>query len=89
MDTTDGLVITGPTVSLRVRYPSAQRFGLCSEDIATAVNTALLGQPPSFILEGNRVVTIRVQVDPDRIKHIAALRELPLPTPAGQIVKLS
>ena len=89
VDTSDGLVMTGPTISLRVRYPEAQRFGLSSQDIAAAVNTAMLGQPASSVLEGDRVVTIRVQVDPDRINQIAALRELPLRTPAGQIVKLS
>ena len=63
----DGLVYTGPSLSLRVRRPAAERFGLTAEDIAGAVNTAMLGRTSSSVLEGDRVVEIRVRADPSRV----------------------
>ena len=89
VDTFDGLVYTGPTISLRVRYADAQRFGLNADDVAAAVNTAMLGREASSVLEGDRAVTIRVVVDPTRIAQLATLRELPLRASDGTLVKLT
>jgi CzcA family heavy metal efflux pump len=89
VDSKDGLIYAGPTISLRVRSPEAQRFGLTVDDVATAVSTAMLGREASTVLEGDRVVNIRVLVDRSRIDRIATLRELPLRTPDGTLVKLS
>jgi len=89
VDVFDGLIYTGPALSLRVRYIDAQRFGLTADDIAAAVNTAMLGQTASSVLEGDRVVEIRVKADPKRIDRLASLRDLPLRTPDGTLVKLS
>jgi CzcA family heavy metal efflux pump len=89
VDVFDGLVYTGPTISLRLRAPDAQRFGLTSNDVAEAVHTAMLGQTASTVLEGDRVVAIRVKVDPSRVDRLASLRELPLRTPGGTLIKLS
>jgi multidrug efflux pump subunit AcrB len=41
------------------------------------------------VLEGDRVVEIRVKVDPSHIDRLTNLRELPLRTPEGVLVKLS
>jgi len=89
VDTFNGLVYTGPTISLRVRYADAQRFGLSADDVAAAVNIAMLGRTASSVLEGDRVVAIRVVVDPTRIARLDTLRELPLRTADGGLVKLS
>jgi len=89
VDIFNGLVYTGPTISLHVRYVEAQRFGLTADDISAAVNTAMLGRTASTVLEGDRVVNIRVKVDPSRIDRLASLRELPLRAPDGTLVKLS
>ncbi len=89
VDVFNGLVYTGPAISLRVRSVEAQRFGLTAEDITASVNTAMLGQTASSVLEGDRVVAIRVKVDPQRIGRVAALRDLPLRTAEGGLVKLS
>ena len=89
VDTFDGLTLTGPSLSLRVRYADAQRFGLNADDIAAAVNTALLGRTASSVLEGDRVVNIRVLVDRAQLGKIDALRNLPLRTPDGALVQLS
>ena len=89
VDTFNGLVYTGPTISLRPRSLDARRFGLTTDDLAAAASTALLGQTASSVLEGDRVVEIRVKVDPSHIDRLANLRELPLRTPEGALVKLS
>ena len=89
VDTFDGLTFTGPSLSLRVRQPDAQRFGITADDIATAVNIAKLGKTASSVLEGDRVINIRVLGDPKQFNRIASLRELPLRTPSGSLIKLS
>ena len=89
VDTFDGLIYTGPSISLRVRYIDAERFGLTAEDIASAVNTAMLGRTGSSVLEGDRVVEIRVKADPSSIKRLDSLRDLPLRAADGVMVRLS
>jgi CzcA family heavy metal efflux pump len=89
VDVLDGLIYAGPTISLRVRYPDAERFGLTAADVAAAVNTAMLGRTASTVLEGDRVINIRVLVDRQDIGRVAALLELPLRAPDGTVVKLS
>jgi multidrug efflux pump subunit AcrB len=89
VDTFNGLVMTGPSLSLRVRPLDAQRFGLNASDVANAVNTAMLGQKASYVLEGDRVVNIRVRLNAASSKRIADLRDLLLRAADGTTVKLS
>jgi multidrug efflux pump subunit AcrB len=89
VDSFDGLIYAGPSLSLEVRHTDAERFGLTAADVAAAVNTAMLGQPASSVLEGDRVIRIRVLVDPADIDRVATLRELPVRAADGTLVKLS
>ena len=89
VDVFNGLVYTGPTLSLRARGADARRFGFTAADIAAAVNTAMLGRVASSVLEGDRVVEIRVKVDSTWLTTLTRIGELPLRTPAGALVKLS
>ena len=89
VDVFNGLIYTGPTISFRVRYVDAERFGLTAEDIAGAVNTAMLGETASTVLEGDRVVAIRVKAEPAGINRLEKLRNLPLRAVDGTLVKLS
>ena len=88
VDTFPGLVYTGPTIRLHVRYVDAQRFGLTSSDIADAVHTAMLGQTASDVLEGDRIVEIRVVADPSHLDRLTTLRDLPVRTPTGTVIQL-
>ena len=88
VDTFDGLTKTGPSINLRVRPVDAERFGLTAQDIANAVNTALLGQVSSYVLEGDRIVNIRVLAEPKTVDTIAKLRNLPIRTPDGAVVRV-
>ncbi len=89
VDTFDGLETTGPSLSIRVRSMDAQRFGLTVNDVGMAVSTAMLGQKASYVLEGDRVVYIRVRMATDTTRQIADLRELLLRSLDGRTVKLS
>ena len=88
VDTFDGLTETGPSVNLRVRAAEAARFGLTAQDIVDAANTAMLGEISSYVLQGDRVVNIRVLAETNSVNRIEKLRELPLRTPGGAIVRL-
>jgi CzcA family heavy metal efflux pump len=88
VDTKNGLTETGPSINFRVRPADAERFGLTAQDIADAANTALLGEVVSSMLEGERVVSIRVIGEPASVNGVAKLRELPLRTPDGTVVRL-
>ncbi len=89
VDTFNGLIYTGPSISFRVRSVDARRFGLTAEDITKAVSAAMLGQTASTVLEGDRVVEIRVKADPGPINRLAGLKDLPLRTAEGLLIKLS
>jgi CzcA family heavy metal efflux pump len=88
VDTFNGLVYTGPTIGLRVRQSEAQRFGLTTDDVAAVMNTAMLGRTASYVLEGDRVIDIRVKADLARLDRLASLREISLRTPLGALVTL-
>ncbi|MGD0410118.1 MAG: efflux RND transporter permease subunit [Verrucomicrobiota bacterium] len=89
VDTFDGLTQTGPSINFRVRPADAARFGLSIQDIAAAVNTAMLGQTVSSVLEGDRVVNIRVLANPASVNRLAVLSELPLRAANGTVVRLA
>jgi multidrug efflux pump subunit AcrB len=89
VDTEDGLVVAGPSLTFRVRPADAQRFGLTASDIAAAVSAAKLGQISSNLLQADRVINIRVMMDPKSVSRIETLQNVPLKTPDGQIVRLS
>lgn len=89
VDTSDGLKMTGPSISFRIRPAEARRYGLTSDDIAATLNAAMLGQTASSVLEGDRVVAIRVMAEPRSHERLATVRDLPLRTPGGAVVKLS
>jgi multidrug efflux pump subunit AcrB len=89
VDTFDGLLATGNGISLRVRHVEAQRYGLNADSIAAAVNAALLGERASSVLEGDRVVAIRVLVDKSCVGTLAAIKDLSIRSPGGVTVKLS
>ncbi len=89
VDTKSGIIVAGPSLSVRVRSADAQRFGIDSDDVAQALNAAMLGQTASSVLEADRVVDIRVRVDPARLDRMSSLENLPLRAPGGPWILLS
>ena len=89
VDTFDGLMATGNAINLRIRNVEARQFGLTASDILATVNTALMGQTASSILEGDRVVAIRVLYEKRNVATLADIRNLPIRSSTGSTVKLS
>jgi CzcA family heavy metal efflux pump len=89
VDTFDGLAMTGPSLRVRVRQFEAQRLGFNAADVGMALNAAMLGQRASYVLEGDRLVNVRVRLDAASIDRIEHLRNLLLRAPDGTPVKLS
>ena len=87
-DAASGLVVAGPSLTFRVRPAEAKRYGLTAEDIATAVSAAKLGAVSSNLLQADRVVAIRVMMEPSSVNRIERLKDVPLRTPEGQTVRL-
>jgi CzcA family heavy metal efflux pump len=88
VDTFDGLVYAGNSIHLRVRTTDAERFGLTVDEIGAAVSTAMLGRTASSILEGDRVVDIRVLVEAGATDRVKTLLDLPIRTSTGRLIKL-
>ncbi len=88
VDTFNGLTETGPSINLQVRPVDAVRFGLSAQNIADAVNTALYGQVSSSVLEGDRMVNIRVVAETNSVDTTGKLRDLPIRTSSGAVVRL-
>jgi CzcA family heavy metal efflux pump len=88
VDTFDGLTETGPSVNIRVRPEDAQRFGFTVSDIADAANTAMLGKPSSYVLQGDHTVDIRVLEDSNRVNSVEAIGGLPIRSANGTVVQL-
>jgi len=89
VDPFDGLTETGPSISLRVRNAEAQRFGLTTQDIADAAKAALLGEVSSYVLQGDHLLNIRVMATANSVDRLEKLRELPLRTADGTLLRLS
>ncbi|MCF7847344.1 MAG: efflux RND transporter permease subunit, partial [Kiritimatiellales bacterium] len=89
VDTFDGLAYTGNAISFRMRAADALRYGLDTAEVAAALKAAMIGTTVTSILEGDRVVDIRIKADSRKLATMADLRDLPLRTPGGEIVKLS
>ncbi len=85
VDTFDGLVWTGPTIRFLVRQADATRYGLTARDVATEVNIAMLGQTSTSVLEGDRVVAIRVLLEGGDTNQLSSLLALPLQSPGGVV----
>ena len=88
VDSFNGLTETGPSINFRVRNAEAQRYGLTAQDIADAASAALTGEVSSYVLQGDRVVNIRVMTDTNSVNRLEKLRQLPLRTPEGAMVSL-
>ncbi len=89
VDTFNGLNYAGDTLRLSLRQIDARRVGVTGEDIAVAARGAMLGLTPSALLLGDRLIPIRVKVDPAHIATAKEFARLPIRAADGQAVQLS
>jgi multidrug efflux pump subunit AcrB len=88
VDVNDGLIVAGPSMRFRVRAAEAARAGLTAEGIGTTLQTALLGSAPSYLLQGDRTLGIRVVVAPQSRERQGKIEQLPLRSATGAALTL-
>ena len=80
-----------PEIRVTPRNEEASRFGVTTEAIADAVRIASIGDIPSNLAkyrEGDRLIPIRVQLDPAARADLSGLEVMPVPGTAGLTVPL-
>lgn len=83
VDVNDGLIVAGPSLVFRVQPAGAARAGLSTRSIGTALETALLGTPASYVLEGDHIVDVRVILDDPYRLTTRDMELLPLRSDSG------
>lgn len=78
VDVNDGLVVAGPSLRYKVRQAAAVRAGLDAAQIGADLETAMLGSPASYVLEGDRTRTVRVMLAPRQSERKQRIGEIPL-----------
>ena len=91
VDNNDGIVNSSPQAVVRVDTARARRFGLTTDDIQTAAQTALVGSVPTNIQQGEQTIGVRVKVaTPKGGVDASTLPAIPLPSPVtGKTVPLN
>jgi CzcA family heavy metal efflux pump len=78
-----------PEIDLRIQPTRAAKAGLTVEAISTQLASGLLGEIPTAVRRGDRLVDVRVRY-PDRDRFsLPWLQQFPLAVPNGTIVPLS
>jgi len=89
VDVEPGLVVAGPSMKFAVRFDAAARVGLTPTDIGNTLQTSLLGQTSSYLLQGDRTIGIRVLSAGEANERELRIRETPIRSPSGTVVTLN
>jgi cobalt-zinc-cadmium resistance protein CzcA len=76
-----------PFLRVRLDRRAIARYGVNAEDVMNAV-AAVAGHPVGEVFEGQRRFTLQVRLSPETRQDIAAIRNIPIRTPAGTTVPL-
>jgi multidrug efflux pump subunit AcrB len=77
-----------PEIQIRPDWERASDLGLTTQTVGDVVQTALNGAVPSQLQRGDRLVDIRVQLEPGAIQRPEQLRDIPLFVRQRQPVRL-
>jgi len=88
VDTSNGVIVSGPAVTFRVDPERAARLGVTAADIAATVTTAMSGDTSSSILQQGRLVNVRVIFPAEVRTSLDALRSLQVRSSSGTLFRL-
>jgi len=88
VDVNNGLVVAGPSRRFLVHTSAAARLGLTPQSIGLGLQTTLLGTVSSYILQGDRRLPVRVNVDPTAHATSQQMETLPTRSATGTAVAL-
>lgn len=89
VDEADGIVESGPEVTVKVDPERAAQLGLSTESITAATQGAMQGDPVGTIWKGDIVEPIRVRYPYARERTEQMLSDLAIASPTGQLVPLT
>ena len=89
VDVDPGLVVAGPSLRFAVRPEAAARVGLTPTDIGNTLQTGLLGNASSYLLQGDRTVAIRVLLAAETHERELRIRETSMRSASGATVTLN
>ncbi len=78
VDVYKGFAKTEPELSIRVKKEAASRFGISVKTVSDAVHMALWGDQVSGIMEGLKMIPIRVRYPKNRFLHMEDIKKLPV-----------
>jgi multidrug efflux pump subunit AcrB len=88
VDTFNGVVVSGPAITFNVDPQRAARFGVTATDIANTVTTAMSGDAASSILQGGRLINVRVIFPQSARASLDTLRALQVRSSSGTLFRL-
>jgi len=88
VDTLNGVVISGPAVTFKVDPLRASQFGVTAIDIANTITTAMSGEAASSILQQDRLIQVRVILQPEVRTSLDKVRALQVRSTSGQLFRL-
>lgn len=78
-----------PQLRIRVDRDALARYGLNADDVLTVVRNGIGGEPVTAQLDGVKRFDIAVRLDDADRSSLAAIRNIPMRTPDGALVRLS
>ncbi|MFN2530229.1 MAG: efflux RND transporter permease subunit [Pyrinomonadaceae bacterium] len=88
VDTKSGLVVSGPALTFNVDPARASRFGVTAADVASTVETAMSGEVASFLLQQDRLISVRVIFPADLRNSIDRVKALQIRSSSGSLFRL-
>lgn len=89
VDVNDGLIVAGPSLEFRVKTDVAARSGLNPQSVGAELQTAMFGNPSSYVLQGDRLYSVRVVAAPDPYSREERIASLPVQSAGGKLTTLS
>lgn len=89
VDVENKVVTIGPSMNMRIDPERAQMAGFSPRDVADLQAAMLDGQPASNIIQGDRLIGLRVQYPRDEVSTFADLENQLVTSPTGQTLQLS
>ncbi len=77
-----------PEIQIRPDWERAADLGLTVQEIGNTIQTALSGSVPTQLQRGDRLVDIKVQLEPGTVQEPSQLHAIPLFTSDRQLVRL-
>jgi CzcA family heavy metal efflux pump len=88
VDTSNGIVVSGPAITFKIDPLKAARFGVTADDIAKTAATAMTGDEASFILQQDRLIKVRVVFPADVRSSLDKVKALQVRSASGQLLRI-